>query len=124
MAAAAAAEKEEEEEKSSCEGASERRVVSYRIASYLGWRETLHLSRYRIVPGAVIADAKISPSLAERGGLMSSRFAVGRETADDDDEDNARQHEEAILEDRQHVEGAQLELPGESVRGGPTHCHR
>lgn len=38
---------------------------------------------------------------------MSSRFAVGREAADDDDEDNARQHEETVLEDRQHVEGAQ-----------------
>lgn len=63
----------------------------------------------RAVPGAVIGGI----GGAERGALC--QIDVGDE--------EARQHEEAILQDRQHVEGAQ-QLPGEGVRRGPPHGHR
>lgn len=103
---AVAAEKEERSSRarerrtrSSC-----RRTVSYRTVPYRSGG----------------GDRRDRPSGAERSAA-AARGALCQ--IDVDGEDEARQHEETILQDRQHVEGTQ-QLPGEGVCRGPPHRHR
>jgi len=55
-------------------------------------------------------------STEERGGLYVKSATTTKRSV-------ARQHEETVFEDRQHVEGAQ-QLSGEGVRGGPPRGYR